>query len=370
MAIELGRAMAVQAPGPTARKEWRIGKGVSGPDRIVFIERLAMLLETGMPLHLALDTIARQTRNPSLAQAIEAIRDEVVSGKPFAGAIALQGSLFPVEYVSLVGAAESGGFLPEVLRQITEMEDRQERLTRALTGALTYPACIALLSVAVVVYVLVGVFPKFAELFETIRNQLPAPTLLLMAISDALRQYWFAMLLGVGAAFGAGWRWQRSPAGRAVLDHMKLRIPLLRDIFMQAYMARIMRVMGTSLGNRVSVLDTLRACRDAVANVAFRQFLARVEKNVVEGRGFASAFQAESAIPEMVRQMIMTGDQTGKLPLVMGRIADFYERELLRRIATLSRLAEPVMLLVMGVTVGLIVSALILPIFKLAGAMR
>jgi type II secretory pathway component PulF len=131
-------------------------------------------------------------------------------------------------------------------------------------------------------------------------------------------------------------------------------------------MARVMRVMGTSLGNRVSVIDTIAACRETVQNREFQRFLGRVEQQVMEGRGFASAFQGEAAIPAMVRQMIATGDQTGKLALVMGRIADFYERELLRRIAVLSKLAEPVMLLVMGVAVGVIVTSLILPIFKLA----
>jgi len=220
------------------------------------------------------------------------------------------------------------------------------------------------------VYVLVGVFPKFSEMFESIKDQLPASTVILMAVSETLRQHWAAILLATGTAAAALARWLRTPAGRTLLDRAKLRLPLLRELFMQSYMARIMRVMGTSLGNRVSVLDTLAACRDTVPNREFGRFLGRIEQHVVEGRGFASAFQAEEGVPAMVRQMIATGDQTGKLALVMGRIADFYERELLRKIAALSKLAEPVMLLVMGVAVGLIVTSLILPIFKLARAVH
>jgi type II secretory pathway component PulF len=191
-----------------------------------------------------------------------------------------------------------------------------------------------------------------------------------MALSDVLRQHWAAITLALGAAGFALTRWVGTPAGRSLLDRAKLRLPLVRDLFMQSYMARTMRIMGTSLGNRVSVRDTIVACREAVDNQEFRGFLERVEQSVIEGRGFASAFQAEAGIPPMVRQMIATGDQTGKLALVMARIADFYERELLRRIATLSKLAEPVMLLVMGVAVGLIVTSLILPIFKIARAVH
>jgi type II secretory pathway component PulF len=272
--------------------------------------------------------------------------------------------------VSLVGAAEAGGFLSQVLSQLVDMEDQQERLRSALLGALVYPGFLAFLSVTVVAYVLVGVFPKFAEMFASIRDELPASTIALMALSDALRQHWAVIIVAAGAAGTAVARWLRTPAGGALLDRAKLRLPLLRDLFMQSYMARVMRVMGTSLANRVSVLDTLAACREAVPNREFREFLGRVEQQVVEGRGFASAFQAEASIPVMVRQMIATGDQTGKLALVMGRIADFYERELLKRIATVSKLAEPVMLIVMGVAVGLIVTSLILPIFRLARAVH
>jgi type II secretory pathway component PulF len=364
MAIEIGTIQA-RRKQPAARAWQHVG-AVTVRDRMLFIERLAMLLETGMPLHAALETLAQQCPHPRLAEVIHAMTEEIVAGRTLAAAFAAQGSLFPGAYTSLAAAAEAGGFLPEALNQLTELEDRQERLRSALLGALVYPAFLAGLSVLVVLYVLVGVFPKFAEMFESIRDQLPVSTIVLIALSDALRQHW--ALIGVAAASaGAGLTyWLRSPSGGLLLDRAKLELPVLRELFMQSYMARVMRVMGTSLGNRVSVIDTIAACRETVQNRAFQRFLGRVEEQVMEGRGFASAFQAEAAIPDMVRQMIATGDQTGKLALVMGRIADFYERELLRRIAVLSRLAEPVMLLVMGVAVGVIVTSLILPIFKLA----
>ncbi len=368
MAIELESPMLQPQRQPVG--SWRLGGAISARERMQFTERLAMLLETGMPLHAALNTLQQQTQHPSLAQAIGAMAEAVMAGKPLATALAAQGALFPPAYASLVGAAEGGGFLAEVLGQLVDMEEKQERLRNALASAFIYPAFLALLSVVVVVYVLVGVFPKFADLFSGIKDQLPASTIVLMALSDALRQHWLAIAATGGAAGTLIARWVRSAAGKALLDRAKLRLPGLRGLFMQVYMARIMRVMSTSLGNRVSVLDTLGACRDAVSNLEFRAFLAKVEEHVVQGRGFASAFQEEAAVPQMVRQMIATGEASGKLALVMGRIADFYERELLRKITALSKLAEPVMLMVMGVVVGLIVTSLILPIFKLAAAVH
>jgi type II secretory pathway component PulF len=364
VALEIGTKEA-RRERPAARA-WSLVGAVTVRDRMLFIERLAMLLETGMPLHAALETLAQQCPHPRLADAIRAMAEEIVAGKTLAAAFVTQGNLFPGAYASLVAAAEAGGFLPEALNQLTELEDRQERLHSALVGALVYPAFLAGLSALVVVYVLVGVFPKFAEMFESIRDQLPASTIILIAVSDALRQHWALIGVAIAAAAGSLIYWLRTPSGGLLLDRAKLKLPLLRDLFMQSYMARVMRVMGTSLGNRVSVIDTIAACRETVQNREFQRFLGRVEQQVMEGRGFARAFQEEAAIPAMVRQMIATGDQTGKLALVMSRIADFYERELLRRIAILSKLAEPVMLLVMGVAVGVIVTSLILPIFKLA----
>ena len=221
----------------------------------------------------------------------------------FPGAIASQGNMFPAAYVSLIAAAEGGGFLPEVLEQLVQMEERQEQLHNALVAAATYPAFLALLSVAVVTYVLIGVFPKFTEMFTSIKDQLPVTTVMLMALSDVLRAHWVEITAAiVGSALLLA-RWASSEGGRSLLDRAKLSLPFASGLFMQIYLARIMRVMSTSLANRVSVLDTLDACRDSVPNREFRRFLARIEDHVVQGRGFGSAFEQEPAIPQMVRQM-------------------------------------------------------------------
>ncbi len=369
MAIDL-QSHAAQAPRPAPlqarRASLRAGQGISTQERMLFTERLALLLETGMALHIALDTLARQTPNPELARTIAAILEEVVGGKPLSYALSRHPEVFPHAYVNLIRAAEAGGFIAQVLAQILEMEEKQEKLRATLTGALAYPAFLALFSTAVVVFVLMVVFPKFAELFESIRDQLPLSTLVFMTVSDTLRHYWLPLAAGAAALAVLLARWLRGDAGKTAIDRQKLQLPLVRDVFVQVYMIRIMRVMSASLGNGVSVLDTLQASRETIDNRSFHDFLLRVEERVTQGGGIAAAFREEPFIPLLVKQMLSTGEETGNLALVMGRVADFYERELARRIATVSRMIEPLMLLVMGVVVGLIMISLILPIFQLS----
>ena len=156
--------------------------------------------------------------------------------------------------------------------------------------------------------------------------------------------------------------------GGELLDRLKLRMFYLRDIFVQLYLVQSLRVMGLSLGNGVSVMDTLASCRDVVQNRLYRRFISQVEVKVQEGEGLAAAFEETEFIPPAVRQMISTGEETGNLPRVMSRVAAYYERELDKRMAAFARAVEPIMLIVMGAVVGLVVSSLILPIFKLSRA--
>ena len=380
MAIDL-RSHAATAPNPAAVAPHAVsaqplmarifaGGGISAGERMLFTERLALLLDTGMALHNALDLLRRQAGSLAMQRTLAAILEEVVGGKPLSAALARHPEVFPGAYVSLIRAAESGGFVPQVLTQILEMEDKQQKLRAMLVGAVTYPAFLALFSAGVVLFVLVGVFPKFAEMFDAIRNQLPLSTVVLMAASDLLRQHWLPIGAGSAAAALPVAHWARGAAGKAAIDRFKLRLPLLRGLFVQVYMIRLMRVMSASLGNGVSVLDTLQASRETIDNGVFRAFMLRVEDRVIQGGGMAAAFCGEPFIPELIKQMLSTGEETGKLAMVMGRIAEYYERELARRTTAVAKMIEPAMLVLMGGGVGLIVVSLILPIFKLAKAVN
>lgn len=345
-------------------------RAMAAVPRRLLTERLALLLEADVPLHTALRVLREQSASPRMQALLGALQEDVTAGKQLSVALARHPAAFPRSYINFVAAGEGGGYLHKALAQLVALEERQEALRSTLFAALSYPAFLVLFSVAVVVFVLVVVFPKFGALFESIRDQLPATTLALMAASDFLRQWWHLTTLGCTAATAAALAWGRTPQGRAALDRLTLRLPVIRDILMQAYMARIMRVMSASLAGGVTVPDTLAACREVVRNGEFQALMQRVQTQVADGRGLAAGFRESPLVPHLVRQMVDTGEQTGRLALVTDRIAEFYERALTKRIRMLAKMAEPVMLLVMGVLVGLIVSSLILPIFKLSRAVH
>ena len=333
-----------------------------------FTERLALLLDTGNPLHAALKIIEQQAENPLLANLIKQLRQDIAGGLSFSQALANHPRVFSTTYVNLIAAGEQGGFIAEVLQRLIELEEKQAELRSTLTSAFSYPCFLILFSVGVVLFVLMVVFPKFTELFSRIADQLPFTTTVLMAVSDILRQYWYLIIAGLGTSLFSIARWLSTPSGVATVDRFKLKVPVIKDIFIKLYLSQMMRVTSLSLANGVSVPDTLKACRDVVRNSVFRDFVGKVEAHVNEGQGIAIGFQQTAFMPTLVRQMVATGEETGNLPVVMGRIADFYERELMKRLTTLSKMVEPFMLLFMGAVVGLIVSSLILPIFKLSRA--
>ncbi len=371
MPIELEAAAAPSRPARSSRpRATARPKALPTRERMFFTERLELLLETGVPLHSALDSLEHQVGLPEMQAVVADLRESVAGGLAFSQALAKHPKAFPPTYVNLVGAGEQGGFLPRVLQRLREMDEKREELRSTLLAAFSYPAFLIVFSLAVVLFVLVVVFPKFAEIFEMIWDQLPLTTRLLMGLGEGLRAQWAPVLLGSGAVGFLAWRWLRSPRGRAAVDALLLRLPLLRDISVQYQLVQFMHVMSLSLTHGVALLDALRACREVVSSAAFRRFVRHLETRVEEGQGVASGFQDAPFLPVLVPQMVSTGEESGGLALVMGRIAEFYEREWRRRLTALAKIIEPAMLLVMGVVIGLIVSSLLLPIFKLSTAVR
>ncbi|MGB5177128.1 MAG: type II secretion system F family protein [Gammaproteobacteria bacterium] len=346
-----------------------LGKKTPGmKERMFFTEQLSLLLETGTALHVALQALKKQVDNPAMAEVIDGLYEKITEGKPLSYALAQYPELFPGSYINLVGAAEEGGFLDRVLLELMRMDEKRDELKRTVVSALSYPSFLVLFSIFVVIFVLVVVFPKFADMFEKIADKLPMTTLVLMQASEVLTRYWVPISVAVLAGIVALAWWLHTPLGKALLDRLKLKVFGLRDIFIRIYIIQSLRVLGLSIGNGVSIPDALASCREVVSNKVFQRFLVSVEHKVNEGSGFASAFQEADFMPATVKQMVTTGEETGNLPRVLGRIADYYERELTKKLAAFSRMIEPIMLIVMGGVVGLIVSSLILPIFKLSQA--
>lgn len=370
MALELQPAIEKQTAAGSGGKNLRLfeKRKVTDSDRIFLTEQLQLLLDTGVSLHAALTALAGQAQSGALKNLLELLREDVAAGRPFSEALASHPEAFPESYVNLVSAAEQGGFLPQVLSQLQEMEEKREELRNTVKGALTYPAFLAFFSLAVVVFILVAVFPKFGKMFVSIQDQLPPSTKALMWMSDLLRYNWIVVLGIFSISVLALQKALRLPATRARIDQAKVTMPGIKELFLPVYLIQILRTLGTSIANGVALVDALHGCRGIVANQMVREFLINTEARVREGMTFSTAFADASFLPSLTRRMIATGDETGNLGPVMIRISAYYERELARRLDKFSKIAEPAMLLVMGAVVGVLVSSLILPIFKLTRA--
>lgn len=358
-----------------AKSNWnmeiRLGPAkISMDQRMIFTERLSLLLETGVSLLEALKAMQLQTKEPLLSEIIESLVDTISEGKSFSFALEKHPEMFSNIYISLVLSAEEGGFLPEVLTQLYKMDEKNSQLRSSMVAALSYPAFLIAFSVAVVVFVLVVIFPKFEALFVSIHDQLPISTIFLMALSSFVRNYWILIIISLSIAGWGGNLWMKSQPSKLMLDQLKLRLPVAKDIYMQIYLSQTLGVLGLSLTNGVPITAALEAAKGVVRNTVFVKFLDEIRNHVNEGRGISIGFTNSPMVPPMVRQMISTGEQTGNLGMVMSRVASFYERELTKRVTILSKAIEPIMLIVMGVVVGLIVVSLILPIFKLSRAIH
>jgi type II secretory pathway component PulF len=372
MPIELSEIVderkASAAPQSLFTRSLFVRSRISSDDRRFFTEQLTLMLETGANLHQALTLLQEQNQQPAMARIIDGLLEDIAGGLAFSAALSKYPDSFSTTYVNLVAASESGGFLHEVLAELLKMEEKADELKSTVRSALAYPMFLSIFSLAVIVFVLVVVFPKFSVMFAKIYDQLPSTTIFLMHASDFLRSYWMQTIAALAASTILAIRWKRSPNGRSTLDRLKLKIPVINDIFMQIYLVQSLRVMSLSLENGVNIIDTLDATRDVSENSVMRQIFVNVEEQVQQGNGIAIGFRQAKQIPVLVQRMVTTGEESGNLPKVMSRLAEYYERELTKRLKSLSKMAEPIMLMFMGLVVGIIVSSLILPIFKLSRA--
>ena len=343
-------------------------KGVGDKERKFFTEQMSLLLETGTPLLAGLQALQKQLSNPAMNELVDELIQDIGQGQPFSTALGKHPQVFSVTYVNLIAASEEGGFMHEVLQQLLVLDEKRASLRQSLVSAMSYPVFLMVFALSVVIFVLVVVFPKFADLFSQIEDQLPVTTVFLMATSNLLKEHWIPILGGSAAVIVGLKLWFGTEAGRRKLDWARLNLPLIRHVYIQLYLVNAMRVLSLSLGNGVGMMDSLQASKFVVDNSLFQEFIGEVEEHVENGNGVAIGFVNASFIPPIVKQMISTGEETGNLPRVLQRLADYFESELSARLDTLSRLAEPIMLLVMGGVVGVIVSSLILPIFKLSRA--
>ncbi|MEZ6211970.1 MAG: type II secretion system F family protein [Phycisphaerales bacterium] len=344
-------------------------KRVKREEVITFATQLSVMLETGVPLAGALDAFLQNAGAGPLGRVMRAVSFRVTAGVPFSSAIAEFKGVFPTLMISLMRASEASGSMGSMLNQVAQYLQKERKTVRQIKGALTYPAVMILLALTVTSFLVAWVLPRFAKIYASREAALPLPTRIVMSISNFVQSQWWVILAVAIALAGAGISIYLSAAGRRWLDMLKLKLPVIGPMFTQYYITRTMRTLGTLLSAGVPLLDAIKIVKQIAGNAHWLELWERTEAAITSGQPMSEPLSDSWLIPAPVAQMITAGDKTGRLPEVLDRIADASENDLDEAIKTATQLIEPAMIVFMGLTIGGIAIALLLPIFTVANTM-
>ena len=348
----------------------RIGRQVTQKELLFFSSQLSLMLEIGTPMNSALKAIANQTENPVFKSVILEMLQSVEDGRQLSDAMKQRPRIFSNVFSSMIKAGETVGLLKEIIDRLVEMEEKRQALKAQIKSALTYPIVLCAVATVVVIFVLVVVLPKFTAFFAGKESVLPWSTQFLMLLSGSIRAYWWAYLSSsVGMAMGI-YFFLRSGTGSALIDRLIVSAPLVGTLSNKIYNCQLLRILGNLMESHVPMIEALEVTRDTIGNVFFRNFIDKIVGHVREGGRFSQPFADYPYTLASVKQMVSTGEEAGNLSRVMLRLADFYDKEVDRELKGFAAMIEPIALVVIGGVVGLIVSSVILPMFRLAQVVR
>ena len=343
------------------------GSGVPTKDLVMFTRQFATMIDAGLPLVQCLEIQADQQPNKRFKEILRDVKQEVEQGSTFADALRRHPKPFDNLYTNLVQAGEIGGILDTILNRLAIYLEKAESLKRKVKGAMVYPATILVVAVGVVVLLLVKVIPVFEKMFADFGGDLPGPTQMVVNISHFMQEYIVVFLVGTFAAFASFfWARRKSKQFRYRTDALFLKVPVFGSLLRKVAVARFSRTLGTMISSGVPILDALDICARTAGNMVIEQGLQKTRTAISEGRTIAEPLEASGVFPGMVVQMIAVGEQTGAMDSMLGKIADFYDDEVDTAVDALTSLLEPLMMVFLGGTVGGLLMAMYLPIFKLA----
>ena len=341
------------------------------PEQVTEVYRqLADLLGAGVPLLVGLASIGAQSGQPALVAVVAALEADVAEGESLAAALARHPDHFSALEVSMVQAAEAGGFLPEVLERVADFREKRHALTSRVKTALAYPAVLLTVGSLVVVFLLLWVVPRFQDIFVHMQAALPAPTRLLLGLSDWLSAYGPVLLAAGILALILYRRSRETERVRELVDRLKLRLPLMGPVVRAVGIARFTRTLGLLLGGGVPVLRSLAISSGGTGNVILQRAVEGCIHSVREGETLAEPLRQTGVVPATVVEMIAIGEQSAKLPAVLERIADGLDAQVDRGLSVLVSLLEPLMIVTMAVLVGFVVFALLLPVFAISSLVQ
>jgi type IV pilus assembly protein PilC len=341
---------------------------IRSKDKVIFSRQLSTLINAGMPLAQALRNVEGQTTNKALKLIIEKVVADIEAGSSFHEALARYPRVFNNVYVSLIEAGEASGTLDKALERLANQQEKDAEIISKVRGALIYPLIVIVVMVAVITFMIVVVLPHVQEVYTTIPGAtLPFLTRFLLAISRIISHFWWLIILLLGAAAFFTTRWARAGPGKEFVDKSKMRMWPIGRLFMKMYMARFARTGETLVSAGVPLLQVLKIVGDAVNNIHIQRSLAAAAEKVKGGKALSEALQGDTNFLDLVPNMIRIGEQSGSLETMLGKTADYYEKEVDNEIAAISTIIEPVLMIMLGIMAMIIVAAILLPIYGLAG---
>ncbi len=353
------RDLSISMPG-------RRGK-VSRRELAIFTRQFATMIDAGLPLVQCLDILGMQQENQKFKQVILKVKEDVEIGSTFADALGKHPNVFDELFVNLVAAGEVGGILDTILARLAAYIEKAMKLAKQIKSAMVYPSTILAVALIVTTVLLVYVIPIFGEMFRDFGQALPAPTLIVLAISAYTRKYFLVGVVAI-VLLVLGIRWYyKQENGRRRIDRLLLRAPILGDLIRKIAVARFARTLGTMVSSGVPILESMDIVAKSAGNKIIEEAVVRARASISEGKTIADPLAESKVFPVMVTQMVAVGEATGALDAMLNKIADFYDDEVDSAVAALTSLLEPMLMIFLGVVIGGLVIAMYLPIFKLAG---
>lgn len=346
----------------------KLNKRVKTAELLVFTRQLSTIVSAGLPLMQGLDILADQTEDPNFGAVIDAIAQDVESGETFSDALRKYPRAFPDLYVSMVRSGEASGDLDGVLLQLADYLEASEELKRRIKSAMTYPVVAFSMIILIASGLIIFVVPQFATIFEQMGGTLPAPTRILIAISDFLRT-WYAIptMVAVALAIHFGLKaYAQTETGRYNLDKARLRVPVFGMLWRKVAISRFTRTLSTLTRSGVAILQALEITERTAGNEVFARAVREAADSVRNGDTLADPLMRSEVFPSMVTRMIGVGEKTGALEIMLQKISDFYDAEVKALVDSLTSLIEPILIGLMGLVVGGIVIALFMPILMLS----
>jgi type IV pilus assembly protein PilC len=352
-------------------KRLKMGMGgkVSEKDITFFTRQLATMMKSGVPLLQAFDIVGKGHSNPAVARLLMAIKNDVETGNSLNAAFRKYPLHFDALFCNLVGAGEQAGILDSLLDRLATYKEKILAIKSKIKAALFYPVSIIVVAFIITAIIMIFVIPAFKDLFTNFGADLPAPTLVVMAISDAFVKWWWAIFGGVG--FGVWfffYTWKRSVKMQIVMDRLILKVPVFGPLVRKATIARWTRTLSTMFAAGVPLVEALDSVAGAAGNHVYYDATKKIQQDVSTGVSLTSAMTNVNVFPNMVLQMVSIGEESGALDGMLGKVADFFEQEVDDAVEAMSSLMEPMIMVVLGVLIGGMVIAMYLPIFKMGQA--